>query len=51
MVTYSESGVDINLEEKTILALTKNLKDTFNFVKFIGKHGHFASVIELIRKK
>lgn len=51
MVTYSESGVDINLEEKTILALTKNLKDTFNFVKFIGKHGHFASVIEVDKKK
>lgn len=47
MVTYKESGVDINLEEVTISALTSNLKETLQFRDVITESGHFAAMIRL----
>ena len=42
MVTYSESGVDISLEEVTVSALTSKLKETLKFRDIIT-----YSVLEL----
>lgn len=47
MTTYKESGVDINLEEATISALTFNLKDTLKFRDVITESGHFAALLRL----
>lgn len=47
MTTYKESGVDINLEEVTIAALTSNLKKTLEFREVITESGHFAALIRL----
>ncbi|MDO5852235.1 MAG: phosphoribosylformylglycinamidine cyclo-ligase [Methanobacteriaceae archaeon] len=47
MVTYSESGVNISLEELTIKSLTSQLKDTMNYRNIITDTGHFAALIEL----
>jgi phosphoribosylformylglycinamidine cyclo-ligase len=47
MVTYRESGVDIDLEEVTISALTSNLKKTLKFRDVITKAGHFAALLKL----
>ena len=44
MVTYSESGVDISLEEVTVSALISKLKDTLNYRDVITESGHFAGV-------
>lgn len=47
MTTYKESGVDINLEEVTISALTSNLKETLKFRDVITESGHFAALLRL----
>lgn len=47
MVTYKESGVDINLEEVTISALTSNLKKTLQLRDVITESGHFAAMVRL----
>jgi phosphoribosylformylglycinamidine cyclo-ligase len=47
MVTYSESGVDIDLEEVTVSALTKKLKETLQFQDVITESGHFAALVRL----
>ena len=47
MTTYKESGVDINLEEVTISALTSNLKKTLSFSDVITESGHFAALVRL----
>ncbi|MGC9516542.1 MAG: phosphoribosylformylglycinamidine cyclo-ligase [Methanomicrobiales archaeon] len=50
MVTYSESGVDISLEELTVKALTSELKKTLNFRDIITESGHFAALVRLGNK-
>jgi phosphoribosylformylglycinamidine cyclo-ligase len=47
MVTYSESGVNIDLEEVTVSALTEKLKETLHFQDVITESGHFAALIRL----
>lgn len=47
MTTYKESGVDINLEEDTISALTSKLKKTLEFRDIITESGHFAALVRL----
>lgn len=45
MVTYKESGVDINLEEVTVSALTSKLKKTLELRDVITKTGNFAALV------
>ncbi len=47
MVTYSQSGVDIDLEEVTVRALTQKLKKTLKFQDVITESGHFAALVRL----
>ena len=47
MTTYKESGVDINLEEVTISALTSNLKKTLKHRDVITESGHFAALVRI----
>jgi phosphoribosylformylglycinamidine cyclo-ligase len=47
MVTYSESGVDISLEEVTVSALISKLKETLNYRDIITESGHFAALVKL----
>ena len=47
MVTYSESGVNIDLEEVTVSALTEKLKETLHFQDVITESGHFAALVRL----
>jgi phosphoribosylformylglycinamidine cyclo-ligase len=47
MVTYSESGVDISLEEVTVSALVSKLKTTLNYREVITESGHFAALVKL----
>ncbi|MEN4017149.1 MAG: phosphoribosylformylglycinamidine cyclo-ligase [Methanobacterium sp.] len=50
MVTYSESGVDINLEEETVSALVLEIKKTLSFRDVITESGHFAALVKLGNK-
>jgi phosphoribosylformylglycinamidine cyclo-ligase len=50
MVTYSESGVDINLEEATVSALVSEIKKTLSFRDVMTESGHFAALIKLGNK-
>ncbi|MBI5679662.1 MAG: phosphoribosylformylglycinamidine cyclo-ligase [Methanobacterium sp.] len=50
MVTYSESGVDINLEEATVSALVSEIKKTLSFRDVITESGHFAALVKLGNK-
>jgi phosphoribosylformylglycinamidine cyclo-ligase len=50
MVTYSESGVDINLEEATVSALVSEIKNTLSFRDVITESGHFAALVRLGNK-
>ncbi len=45
MVTYKESGVDINLEEIAISALTSKLRKTLEYRDVITESGHFAALV------
>lgn len=47
MVTYSESGVDINLEEVTVSALISKLKESLSYRDIITESGHFAALVKL----
>ncbi len=47
MTTYKESGVDINLEEVTVSALTSNLRKTLELRDVITESGHFAALVRL----
>jgi phosphoribosylformylglycinamidine cyclo-ligase len=47
MVTYSESGVDISLEEVTVSALISKLKETLDYRDVITESGHFAALVKL----
>ena len=47
MVTYSDSGVDISLEEVTVSALISKLKETLNYRDVITESGHFAALVKL----
>lgn len=47
MTTYKESGVDINLEEATISALTSKLKETLKLRDVITESGHFAALVRV----
>ena len=50
MVTYSESGVDINLEEATVSALVSEIKKTLSFRDVMTESGHFAALVKLGNK-
>ena len=50
MVTYSESGVDINQEEITVSALVSEIKKTLNYRDVMTESGHFAALIKLGNK-
>jgi len=47
MVTYSESGVDIDLEEVTVEAMVSQLKSTLKLQDVITDTGHFAALLRL----
>lgn len=47
MVTYSESGVDIDLEAVTVAKLASKLKPTLDCRNIITDSGHFAALVEL----
>jgi len=47
MVTYSDSGVDISLEEATVLELASKLKPTLKNRDIITESGHFAALVKL----
>lgn len=46
MVTYSEAGVDISLEERTVKALTGELSETLEYRNIIKNTGHFAALVD-----
>ncbi len=50
MVTYSESGVDIDLEEVTVSALVSEIRKTLSFRDIITESGHFAALVRLGNK-
>lgn len=50
MVTYSESGVDISLEEATVSALVSEIKNTLSFRDVMTESGHFAALVKLGNK-
>ena len=47
MVTYSDSGVDINLEELTISRLAEKLSPTLKNRDIITDSGHFAALVKM----
>ncbi len=47
MVTYSESGVNIDLEAETVKALASKLKPTLELRDIITDSGHFAALVKL----
>lgn len=47
MVTYSESGVNIDLEAETVKALASKLKPTLELRDIITDSGHFAALVRL----
>ena len=47
MVTYSESGVDIDLEAVTVSILASKFKDTLENREVLTESGHFAALIPL----
>ena len=47
MVTYSESGVDIDLEAETVKSLASKLQSTLDLQNVITDSGHFAALVEL----
>ncbi|MDR1721671.1 MAG: phosphoribosylformylglycinamidine cyclo-ligase [Methanobrevibacter sp.] len=47
MVTYSESGVDIDLEEITVANIASKLKPTLKYRDIITESGHFAALVRL----
>ena len=47
MVTYSESGVDIDLEAVTVSKLADKLKSTLEYREIITDSGHYAALVKL----
>ncbi|RBQ22260.1 Phosphoribosylformylglycinamidine cyclo-ligase [Candidatus Methanobinarius endosymbioticus] len=47
MVTYSDSGVDIDLEEVTVAKLAEKLKPTLKYRDIITESGHFAALVRM----
>ncbi|MDR1820084.1 MAG: phosphoribosylformylglycinamidine cyclo-ligase [Methanobrevibacter sp.] len=47
MVTYSESGVDIDIEEIAVQKIASKLKSTLKNREVITESGHFASLVRL----
>lgn len=47
MVTYSDSGVDIDLEEVTVAKLAEKLKPTLKYRDIITESGHFAALVKI----
>ena len=47
MVTYSESGVDIDLEAVTVSELASKLKSTLECRDIITDSGHYAALVKL----
>lgn len=47
MVSYSESGVDIDLEEVTVAKLAEKLKSTLKYRDIITESGHFAALVKM----
>jgi len=47
MVTYSDSGVDIGLEELTVAKLAEKLKPTLKYRDIITESGHFAALVRM----
>ena len=47
MVTYSESGVDIDLEAITVSKLASKLKSTLEYRDIITDSGHYAALVRL----
>ena len=47
MVTYSDSGVDIDLEEVTVSKLAEKLKPTLKYQDIITESGHFAALVKM----
>ena len=47
MVTYSESGVDIDLEAKTVNEIADKLKSTLTYRDIITDSGHYAALVRL----
>ena len=47
MVTYSESGVDIDLEAVTVSKLADKLKSTLSYRDIITDSGHYAALVKL----
>lgn len=47
MVTYSESGVDIDLEAVTVSKLASKLKPTLENREILTESGHFAALVPL----
>lgn len=45
MVNYSDSGVDIDLEEETVGKLASKLKPTLKYRDIITESGHFAALV------
>jgi len=50
MVTYSDSGVDINLEEITVSRLAEKLSQTLKNRDIITDSGHFAALVKMGNK-
>ncbi len=50
MVTYSDSGVDIDLEEVTISKLASKLNPTLKYRDIITNSGHFAALVKFGEK-
>ena len=50
MVTYSESGVDIDLEAVTVSKLADKLKSTLEYREIITDSGHYAALVKLGEK-
>lgn len=50
MVTYSESGVDIDLEANTVNELASKLKSTLKYRDIITDSGHYAALVRLGEK-
>ena len=50
MITYSESGVDIDLEAKTVSEIASKLQSTLEYRDIITDSGHYAALVKLGNK-
>ena len=47
MVTYSDSGVNIDLEEITVRKIAEKLKPTLKYREIVTESGHFAALVKM----